>query len=340
MLAGCATIVGSLAGCAGLRSEPTTDRTARTTTRTAATTGTSAASSAAPLRVHVTDESFRQIATVAASWNVNPGPEEYPHPSDFGADTEMHAADYFAARRGLEPTDERGRPPFPVVVGTADASDNAWMLGEGRADLAGTGLEPTSAEALGVADADEFVPNVVAKGGRQVVVSREVHEAGVTALTPAEIRDIYAGRVENWREVGGPDREIFLALGAEATPNRLFQRRFLDGPETGVDERFGRIEQRLRAVREHDGGLTDVDVEYWQSKRSADERDGLGPLDALVDGERVAPPALRYPSVYGVPLFTREEPTAPERAFLDALLSAYGQRVFEAHYGLLPATGR
>lgn len=61
---------------------------------------------------------------------------------------------------------------------------------------------------------------------------------------------------------------------------------------------------------------------------------------ALVDGERVAAPSLRYPSVYGVPLCTEGEPTAPERAFLDALLSAYGQRVFEERYGLFPVTGR
>jgi phosphate transport system substrate-binding protein len=210
------------------------------------------------------------------------------------------------------------------------------MLEEGRTDLTGTGLEPTSPDALGLSETDGVVPHVVAKGGRQIVVGRDVHEAGVTALTPTEIRDIYAGRVENWREIGGPDRDIFLVLGAEATPNRLFQRRFLDGPETGVDERCGRTEERLRAVREHGGGMTDVDV----ARRPVVVRKGEGvrALDALVDGARVAAPALSYPSVYGVPLFTAGEPDARERAFLDALLSGYGQRVFEDHYGLLPVT--
>lgn len=39
-----------------------------------------------------------------------------------------------------------------------------------------------------------------------MVVSRDVWESGVHALTNEEIAGIYEGRITNWREVGGSDR--------------------------------------------------------------------------------------------------------------------------------------
>jgi len=42
------------------------------------------------------------------------------------------------------------------------------------------------------------------------VVSREVYSAGVRALSKEQIGDIYLGKIKNWQEVGGPDREIVV----------------------------------------------------------------------------------------------------------------------------------
>ena len=41
-----------------------------------------------------------------------------------------------------------------------------------------------------------------------LVVSRDVWESGLRALTKEQVRDIYEGRVKNWKQVGGPDRRI------------------------------------------------------------------------------------------------------------------------------------
>ena len=41
-----------------------------------------------------------------------------------------------------------------------------------------------------------------------LVVSRDVWESGLRALTKAQVRDIYEGRVKNWKQVGGPDRRV------------------------------------------------------------------------------------------------------------------------------------
>jgi phosphate transport system substrate-binding protein len=47
--------------------------------------------------------------------------------------------------------------------------------------------------------------------GHQVValvVTKAVHEGGIKALSPVQVRAIYEGRAKNWKEFGGPDVEI------------------------------------------------------------------------------------------------------------------------------------
>jgi phosphate transport system substrate-binding protein len=41
-----------------------------------------------------------------------------------------------------------------------------------------------------------------------LVVSRDVWEGGVRALTNRQVRDIYERRVTNWKQIAGPDRRI------------------------------------------------------------------------------------------------------------------------------------
>ena len=42
------------------------------------------------------------------------------------------------------------------------------------------------------------------------VVSTEIYQAGVRHLTPKQIAAIYMGKIHNWKEVGGPDRQIVV----------------------------------------------------------------------------------------------------------------------------------
>ena len=43
-----------------------------------------------------------------------------------------------------------------------------------------------------------------------IVVSKNVYDAGIKSLTKEQVKQIYEGKIRNWREVGGPDHEIFL----------------------------------------------------------------------------------------------------------------------------------
>ncbi|MCK7535525.1 MAG: substrate-binding domain-containing protein [Marinilabiliales bacterium] len=41
-------------------------------------------------------------------------------------------------------------------------------------------------------------------------MSKEIYDAGVTALTKDQVKKIYSGETRNWKELGGPDEEILV----------------------------------------------------------------------------------------------------------------------------------
>ena len=57
------------------------------------------------------------------------------------------------------------------------------------------------------AKAKELVDHKVVAQGFGVVVSKSL---GIDNLTSAQIKDIFAGKVTNWKAVGGPDKDILL----------------------------------------------------------------------------------------------------------------------------------
>jgi len=52
---------------------------------------------------------------------------------------------------------------------------------------------------------DQFQETLIAYDGIVIAVSKEIYEAGVTALTRDQVRRIYAGEIGNWKDLGGPE---------------------------------------------------------------------------------------------------------------------------------------
>ncbi|MBL7497341.1 substrate-binding domain-containing protein [Frankia sp. CNm7] len=92
-----------------------------------------------------------------------------------------------------------------------DAAANRLAMSDGPA--------PERLEAL--------VPRPVAVALFSVVVNQST---GIRSLTVEQLRDVYAGRVTNWRDVGGADQQIILvSRGSESGTREVFERKVLDG---------------------------------------------------------------------------------------------------------------
>ena len=323
LLASSVAVFGSIAGCSSL-----TERTATTTdpgqTTDAGVSGTTAETSASELlSINASGALYPVVREAAAVWNLNPSPADdwYWAPSRYDLDTDRRLADHFAGERGFEPTGERSRPPFSIAVGSGPPTAVAEDVASGAVDLGGT---PSHVAAVlpHYEDTEGYVEHAVARTGSVFVVSDDLVDEGVTALTPAEVRDVYAGEVTNWRAVGGPDRAIHVVTSAEGEPpRRIVTDFFEDTSLTGIDHRAGQIPRRLRRVDERDDAIADVRVGGHVGK-------GAQPLDVIVDGKRVGYRDAAYPTVHDARLYVWQETDDHERAFLDMIRSSFGQQTF------------
>ena len=45
-------------------------------------------------------------------------------------------------------------------------------------------------------------------------MSKQIYDSGVTSLTKDQVKKIYSGEINNWKDLGGPD-EMILAVARE-----------------------------------------------------------------------------------------------------------------------------
>ena len=99
----------------------------------------------------------------------------------------------------------------------------------------GTGINQVAAKAVDIGNSDivaanhpELVDNKVAVIGFAVVTHPAV---GVKSLTRKQIQDIYAGRVSNWKEVGGADQKIVVINRTRGSGTRVVFEKTVIAPD-------------------------------------------------------------------------------------------------------------
>lgn len=180
-----------------------------------------------------------------------------------------------------------------------------------------------------------------------VVVHRS---AGVTSLTTAQVREIYAGRITNWDRVGGRSMPIRMVsrVGPDSGTRRVFRDQVLGGgQELGITSddcrqkdpgavhhrcEVGTSEEVLNRVNDIDGaiGYAGLGLARKHTGLTVVELDGIAPGTAQIAAGDYKFWEVEYAYTYRVP-----EPDSLQEAFLDYLRSA-GARTILAREGLIP----
>lgn len=101
-----------------------------------------------------------------------------------------------------------------------------------------TGLSQVEAGSVDIGNSDipaskdqaDLVDHQVAVVTFAVIINSNIT---VKNLTTAQLKDIYSGKVTNWKEVGGPDKKIVvISRPASSGTRATFQTYLLGGPET------------------------------------------------------------------------------------------------------------
>ena len=95
-----------------------------------------------------------------------------------------------------------------VNVSGGDSASGFGDISKNKtSNIAMTSREVTVDEKIALGD--KFTQYNIMNQGIVIAVSRPIYDAGVKGLTTQQVRDIYAGKIANWNQVGGPDKKIF-----------------------------------------------------------------------------------------------------------------------------------
>ncbi|MFC6836963.1 PstS family phosphate ABC transporter substrate-binding protein [Halomarina ordinaria] len=273
-------------------------------------------------------------------WNGNApaDDEEYWGPGQYDIDTDKNMADYWAGLYGFEPSGESGTPPFYTSIGLNHTGVGLEKLENGQVDI-GDASAPVSAEFpdRSEEELEPFTDHVVAIDAQPIVVSKEVYDEGVTEMTLEDLQAIYRGEIENWSELGGPDREIQAVGRAEGSgTDTSFRNNVLGDPDAempGTDVRQGQNQQVATLVQESNNAIAYIALAFV-------DEETVPPIGLEIDGttytygENLG--TLEYPLSRALHCYTWDGTSNKEAAFIRMILSDYGQTMFVEPNNYLP----
>jgi phosphate transport system substrate-binding protein len=207
------------------------------------------------------------------------------------------------------------------------------MLGDGLVQI-GMISKPVSDDDRAKYPKVQFKEIHIGEDAVALIVSKDVWEGGVKALTKQQAKDIYESKTTNWKDLGGkPQRiaffnkepgrgtwEVFVhwAYGsAKAAPQVNF-------PEVGGNEE---TRNKVAGTR---GALSQLSASWADGKR-------VFALGIKTDDGHVLQPTReniathKYPLTRPLFLLTNGEPTGDARVLVDFMLSDRGQELIKKH---------
>lgn len=157
-----------------------------------------------------------------------------------------------------------------------------------------------------------------------IVVNKNVP---VDNLTVKELKDILSGKIQNWKEVGGPDRPLKVIIPSKGYASRDETERIIMGKERFVDSAIITPEQTLcETVDNTEGSIGIVDTSLLDIRRvRVVKLEGLLPDKANIKNGR-------YKLIVPINLVTKGEATGIIKDFIDFMLSPEGQAIVDKKF--------
>ncbi|ACD54086.1 phosphate ABC transporter substrate-binding protein [Clostridium botulinum] len=172
----------------------------------------------------------------------------------------------------LLPLMEQSIEKFNEINSEAEISAQAGGSGtgltqvlEGTVDIGNSDI--FAEEKLDEEQAKELVDHKVIAQGFGVVVNKSL---GVADLSKEQLKGIFSGKITNWKEVGGIDKEIFLIHRKSGSGTRgTFENKILDGDKSLENDSLGAVQDSngavLTAMKQNDGAISYLALSYMNT---------------------------------------------------------------------------
>ncbi len=228
----------------------------------------------------------------------------------------------------------RAEQQMDIQVDTQGGSSGGISaLGDGRVQI-GMSSKPLSDDDRQKYPQAQFHPIHIGEDAVAMIVSKDVWDGGVKALSKNQIKDIYEGKITNWKDVGGPDQRIafFNKEPGRGTWEVFAHWAYGDpkkAPQVSLPEVGGNEETRNKV------GSTRGAI----SQLSSSWADGTKVFALALQGEngeqlQPTPQNIathKYPMSRPLFIITNGEPTGAAKTFVEFMLSDRGQEMVKKH---------
>ncbi|MGO0154678.1 phosphate ABC transporter substrate-binding protein [Leuconostoc mesenteroides] len=197
-------------------------------------------------------------------------------------------------------------PNVTITVQGGGSGAGLSQVSDGSAQI---GNSDVFAEEKDGIDATKLVDHKVAVVGIAPVVNSDVQ---ITSLTKEQLRNIFTGKVTNWKEVGGNDEKIVVINRATGSGTRaVFEKNVLDGQDAvqATEQDSNGTVQKI--VKTTPGSISYLAFAYLDS-------DGIKALDLnKVHPNKQNVEDNSWPIWAYEHMYTKGNPTGATKSFLD-----------------------
>ena len=265
------------------------------------------------------------LALAASGCRPTPAPTPTPAPSSTPAEAGLSGKIVEAGSTTVQPLAEKlaeafsaKYPQVQITVQGGGSSVGVKSAGQGTVDVGAASREVKDSEREKYPD---LVVHTIARDGIAIVAHPDVPLDG---LTKEQVRDIFAGEITNWSDVGGPDRPIVVVSREEGSGTRAAFEEMVMGKEGPPIVDTAILQPSNGAVRTTVATTPDsigfLSFGYLDESVKALAVDGVEATEAnAASGD--------YPIVRPLNLLIKGEPSGVVKAWLDFILSDEGQAI-------------
>ena len=204
-----------------------------------------------------------------------------------------------------------------IDVQGGGSSVGVKAAGQGTSDIGMASREIKESE---LAEFPKLNVVVIARDGIAIVANADVT---VSDLTVEQVRDIFSGKITNWKDLGGEDQNIIVVSREEGSGTRGAFEEMVMGKDALITASAilqpsnGSIRTTVSTTPYSIGYMS---FGYLDDTIKAISIGGIAPTEPnAADGS--------YPIVRPLNMLTNGEPTGAVKAFLDFILSDAGQKL-------------
>ncbi len=228
----------------------------------------------------------------------------------------------------------RAEKQMNIQVDTQGGSSGGIsMLGEGLIQI-GMSSKPVAEEDKKKFPSCNYHEIHIGEDAVALIVSKDVWDGGVKAITKEQMKAIYEGSVKNWKEVGGPDRRIaFFNKEPGRGTWEVFANWVYGSPKAAPPVSFPEVggnEETRNKVASTRGAMSQLSSSWADGKKvyalAIKNAEGK---EILPTRENIA--THQYPMSRPLFLLTNGTPSGEAKAFIDFVLSEQGQELVKKH---------